>query len=311
MFNTIRLEASPSDLARLSDPEALQTVRPYVRRVAFVRKRYSWIMDYQLFATVSRRKSLRYYDMIRTLWTERREEFDRGHTHVVDRYARRWWPVSEVEVRRCFDAYVSLARDTKHLFDSRQFEDSWSDVLRILPSVKAVAIERWNYEGSENAAQVDEHFAAHRHTVHHSSNDCRLLQVPVGEALFATAISSLKRAATPIQELDVSHITSANLGLADNGELDGLNLSELQTLFFRPDVYLTPGTDNVASRIQSGFAVTSLVRQCSRSLKRLEVGDTPSQHHGLFLRPTESAFRSLGTSASGADGTRTCIALRV
>lgn len=103
------------------------------------------------------------------------------------------------------------ARESKHLLDSHQIEDAWTHALRALPSVNEFAIGRWNYDSVEDVAQINQGFSAHQHTAHHSSNDCRLLQVPVGEVVFSAAISSLKRAASRIEELDISHITSADL----------------------------------------------------------------------------------------------------
>lgn len=290
IFHSVRLEASPDGVERCKDTAVLQSLGSTVRRIEFIPWKYSWIMDYEFFRNIfTWQKLLLYFREREDLRDEVSWMFDMGPAEFLNAHFGGHSPVPEAEVRRCFDVYMAQASHSKRLFETQQVEDAWIQVLQALPGVSDFAIGRWHCEDHEQSVQNDmrvsededemdeeeemdnEIFFAHGHSYYHASYECYQLQVPVGEAVFSAAISSMKRASSLIKELDISHVTSGDLPWVHNGELDGLNLSGLETLVFRPDIHKIRGLGDDRPDIHAARAITQLVQPCLQTLKRLEI----------------------------------------
>ncbi|TKX21463.1 hypothetical protein C1H76_6537 [Elsinoe australis] len=105
----------------------------------------------------------------------------------------------------------------------------------------------------------------------HAEDDCRRYQEEIGEALVTAAIAGLVAARTEITDLSLECASKSRFSWADNGTLDDLDLSHLQTLRFQqPFGEELDSEKSTALTARCSVAAIALLRKCNTALQKLE-----------------------------------------
>lgn len=289
LFHSIRLEASPKHV-RFAETLDLQVIKPYVRSVTMAPSKYSWDMTEDIFQDIVLTTPLQKFcekankEMERNAgesfdWRNRlgRSQFaELGMKGFVQRYMDGKMPFSDADIRAGYEHYMQHAQHTRQLFETKQVHRAWTKVLMQLPDVHSFKIGIYDFKCTPRrpwpdlGCVVDLH--EHHHGKGHNASVCRQLQEPVAEALFSAAIASLVAARSEIIQLDIECVVDGRFVWADNGELDGLDLSHLQTLSFQPvgaDYRHQDPEATVTARYS--LAITTLLHKCSPNLQKLDI----------------------------------------
>lgn len=102
---------------------------------------------------------------------------------------------------------------------------------------------------------------------------------PVEETVYSAILASLKAAGVVVTHLYLKHHTSSKFGRASDGELALLDLSNLETLVFNPQIDVDweenfgfERPDDRAAR-RSGDIVAQVLKRCSHSIRSLAIGE--------------------------------------
>lgn len=185
------------------------------------------------------------------------------------------------DLTRQFTVYQARAKYSKYLYESGKFVRLWSRFIRSLPNVNEFTIPHWEFDGVESEADdVDCDFLTHSHTsLGHPEWHCRDAPAAVGDARFDTIVATLTKPQSRYRELDVSQASDGKMPWIDRGTLQGLDLSHLNVLRFRPQAqqklrsYPDLDTQYEAFTVHGCHALSEIMHRCAQTLKYLEVGD--------------------------------------
>ena len=248
---------------------------PYVRRIESKPWKYSWAMDDDVFRGLFVCRKLFSYcktnDINTSLLRLRGpREFIRQHCHGVS-------PVETGDVLRHLEIYSAHARYSKHLFETRWFEKTWTRVLRMFSRAREFRIGSWACDGEERPQQPDHDVFPHTHNSSYSKPICRKLQIPVGEAIFRDAAAALRQSAVTISRLDIAHACHSDFEWVHNTYFTALDLSNLQNLFIQPALQNIHDSESYRqqltqqSRGDVRTAIATVLHKCSSTLQELVI----------------------------------------
>ena len=290
LFHRMCLVAS-SEQAELAHVTDLSTIKPYVKAIVMKPTKYSWTMTADIFEDIVLIGPLQEFcDRDREkIWARRdagedisgatylgRDQFaNLGMRGFVENYMDGKMPFSDQEIKIGFERYMQHAQFTQNAYETKQIQHAWTKVLAQFPNVHTFKFRRWNH-GHRNktpwkdlGCDIEEH--EHYYGKGHEEAVCRQLQEPVGEALFSAAIASLTAARSRIEHLTIKSVVDGHFTWADNGELDDLDLLDLETLSFQPVMaeYYTVDSESVVTN-RCGIATTALLHKCRDTLQKLD-----------------------------------------
>lgn len=280
-----------------------------MQSVVFEPSKYSWAMTEELFEEIVTVAPLqefcqRHNDKLWETggWDRNGKKFLHdsdvevlGVRGFVERYMGGEMPFGEEEIKEGFVRYMARANETRELFGSGRLERAWTGALRQLPEVGMFTLGSWDFDKTialqhrvetkgrgweEIRCEVYEH--KHNWDAGHNHARCRRPQEPVGGAVFNTAIASLIAAGSTITGLDIKYCAEETFSWADNGLLQDLDLSHLESLFFRPQTWEDGEGEKMGDRnfdlgreerleARAALAVTSILKKSSQSIKTLEI----------------------------------------
>jgi hypothetical protein len=305
LFSSVQFLASTAHVAIAATTD-LKALAPHVKRVVFQPDKYSWAMTRELFEEIVMLGPLR--EKCRALNDEKRSGGDpsvvgptsgvqvwwddtsmlqEGWRGFVDKQMDGKAPWSDAELNEGFESYMAQAHATRAMFDSGDVQRAWATALRQLPSVTSFTVaakafvpldwqekttcKNWRERGCE--VYDHDHGSDPRG---HSDGKCQIVGAAVGEALFSAVVASLKAAGSTLTEFRIQHGSNGDFKWADDGQLDGLDLSHLQKLYFCPedlgrDIRASPKKDVRKVEMRSARAVMALLRASRETLKDLQL----------------------------------------
>lgn len=287
LFQKITLVASPES-AKL---KGILTTIPYVRHVKFQTSKYSWDMTLDLF------REILFYQPIRDLIhayhnsepqeglsnEDERESLEfMTPLDFVSRYMQDNLPFAEDEINTGYKEYMLQAERTRKLFTAGVLTNAWTEILRRMSGGVTVEIGKWEFKCQSPPPNWKERGCVlypHPHDYHpevvvHKSSACYAIHGSVGEMLFDTVLECLAGAGTRIKALEIRHCVRSqyyeSFTWAENGQLDGLDLSSLQSLCFH-----AKSARKRKSRIEvipgAVTGITAILVRVASSLRHLEV----------------------------------------
>lgn len=212
-----------------------------------------------------------------------KQEFEElGLRGLVEKHADGQLPFTHDEVTKGYKRYMQHAQRAHELFDSKRVERAWARVLAQLPDVAFFNIGLWEWDSGSTeqdwkAAGCEMQIHAHgQDRLGHSHAVCRQLQASVGELLLRAAVASLIAAQSTVSHLEVECVLDGQFTWADDGTLNNLDLSMLQSLFFNPvgatkqESSEWPEEYAETANARCGLALVALLRKCSSSLVELK-----------------------------------------
>lgn len=286
--------ASPEhvEIAQKAD---LSSIKPYVKSIVVVPTKFSWAMTEEIFGDILLIPPLEEFckevnDKTRAemdpnaayrhgMWLGREQFASLGMRGFVQEYMNGEMPVTDEEIRKGYERYMRQAQRTREMYEIGELERAWTRVLAELPNVHGLKVGIWDYRGStprnsswrDAGCEINSH--EHFYDKGHHHDVCQQVHAPVGEALFIAAIASVSASRTSITELEMEYVVDGRFAWADNGALNCLDLSHLQTLSFQPvaveERYLgSDARDAIIARYS--VATEAILRRCSTTLERLE-----------------------------------------
>jgi len=328
LFHSVQFTASPQHIA-LAAVMDFTNLAHHVKNVVFQPDKYSWIMTKELFEEIVLLEPLRER-------CKKHNEEVRAEVRVDGSEAPVYWydaimyrlgwrafvkmymdgiaPWSDKELDEGYERYMVQAHATRAMFNSGDPQMAWAAALTQLPNVGDfrigangfAGVKWWGMAEAKSwkslGCEVYEHDHSSDH-MGHSNRKCQRLAAPVGEALFSAAVGGLITAGSTITNLSIECVAGGDFEWADDGQLDGLDLSHLQKLRFRPDILEREAIEENGERevarveIRCARAVMALLKACRESLKDLELfpGNTndwpltwpPSYKEGVVEEPGE------------------------
>ncbi|KAJ4299390.1 hypothetical protein N0V90_004635 [Kalmusia sp. IMI 367209] len=311
LFGTVRFIASAkhADIVAKTD---LGLLKGYVKGVVFEPSKESWITKREMFEEIILVRPFEeavdvLIEELRskgddTWWrdyeTRREEELKKlGIKGFTKKYLPKEKELfSDEEIEAGYEAYTARANAAKAVIDNGELAKTWARALGQLERVEELRVGQWEFDQDSLRWHVDTkdkgwkelgvEVYGHGHPRHlgyaHEESHCRGVQVPVGEALFSTALKSVSEARVKIKRLDIEYVGNGKFAWADDGQLDGLDLSNLQELIFRPrteEIGESIGWDRKKTATLeecSGLAVEAILKKCAPSLTYLELlSDVP------------------------------------
>ena len=281
LFRSITLKASPKNVRWLEErKDQSRSLAQYVRHVSFEPSRYSWNMSYDAFKNIARAGAVEDYciDNEIDLDSEELDDYD----DFVDQHFNNdsdsdGEPIDLKEVQREYRVYIKRAKRTLRLFNGPRLTEVWTMMLQTFRNATKFYVGYWDYsEDRWDAPCGKPRPGTHTHEVQslHEAMDCRLIYQSVGERLVKAVLSSLTRAGSTIEHLDLGHIQGWRFDWAFDSTLEGLDLSKLHTLIFRPrclEYQERQRYDEASLVATSGSALCSLLNKCSKSIRHLNV----------------------------------------
>jgi hypothetical protein len=295
VFGNIRIEASPEQV-EVAESIDLSYISPYVRAVTMTPSKYSWTMTEDTFQhivltprieEICQQMQRRWYqaknageDIDHVPASGDAEIKELGRKTFVEKHSDGKMPFSKQEMDIAYQRYMQHAERLREMFETKRVHRAWTEVLGQLPDVHSVQIGVWEFNGSNDGSWRDlacdlRTHAHNHHTPGHDTQVCRQLQEPVGEQLFKAVVASLIAAKATIVQLEIKCIVDSNFAWADDGTLDDLDLSHLQTLSFDPveaewgEMRLWSSERRATAASRSGLVLSTLLHKCSSNLRKL------------------------------------------
>jgi hypothetical protein len=295
VFQWIRFEASP-ELVEAAESLDLSCIKPYVKNITVVPTKYSWIMTEDAFQCIIwapraeeicdeiRSKADRIREAggdLTDLPVSGPEEIEKlGLMTFIENHTDGPMPFTHDEIARGYERYMQHARVTHEMFKSKRIDRAWGRVLAQLPDVHLFNIGTWHFDGSTDpdwrSLGCELRIHGHGHGLPgHDHEVCRQLHAPVGEALFRAAVAGFIAARSNISHFEVECVIDSGFTWADDGTLNGLDLSRLQSLIFDPvgagwwETSRWSREYRATANSRCGLALVTLLNKCSSSLREL------------------------------------------
>lgn len=297
VFEHIRIEASPEQV-RVAEELDLSCIRPYVRAVTMTPSKYSWTMTEDAFQhivstprieEICRQVVGKWYEAksagedVSRLASSGSEEIEKlGWKDFVKKYPDSKTPFSERDMTIAYRRYMQHAERLREMFETKRLHRAWTRVLGQLPNARSFKIGMWKFDCSNHGPWRDLacDIRAHLHNFYvsgHEAEACRQLQEPIGEMLCKTVAVSLIAANSRIRQLEIGCTVDSKFIWTDDGTLDDLDLSRLETLSFHPivadwkEIHIWSSERKATTASRFGLTLSTLLHKCSSSLQILVI----------------------------------------
>ncbi|CAI6334181.1 unnamed protein product [Periconia digitata] len=248
LFRKVTLTISPDRLM-----QATSVMLPYVKNITFQPTEYAWGMTRTIF----------------------REIQNIASTSRV--------PPTKDEVDAGFEKHMLQANRLRELFESGKLARSWGNMMSRMGEGVTFEVGDWAFQPSKLPSRTPLECVAfpHRHLPNdkkHNVKKCALIYGSFGEKLFDTVIASLITAKVRPKGLIIRHQvrggSKESYMWAHDGRLDQLDLSNLQTLWFQPQIPRWDDHDDpfghkalAIERWRLSSVVTNLLEKTASSLR--------------------------------------------
>ena len=215
---------------------------------------------------------------------------DDGHRKFIEWHWNGKFPLSDDQIRVGFEKYRDDALAAKDLLLGDELRAAWTSTLRALPNVHNLRFMSVDYDergGSHLPVQPGCIVRPHHHDRSHRDETCRRVAAPVGDALFSAGIACLADANVKVQSLDVACAMTSPFGWDNLPGWEKLNLSQMQTFTFQPQVQSIGEDFNIFGRSEdviaerAADAVAAVLKKCGNSLEKFRYDNScPMQWPG-------------------------------
>lgn len=187
------------------------------------------------------------------------------------------------KVRREYKASQERTEKTRELYDSGRLHAAWVKALRSLPHAEIFRLGKGDFELEDEEfrflrEEMDPDFIRKESEDNYDGReiDGRTFQQPACEAMVKAAFLALADAQTNVKHLIFDAVPDGDFSWADNGLLHGVDLSEMETLIFKP--FLQRAGERIWSKKKRrdvewrcGLAATVLLERSYQTLKYVEL----------------------------------------